>query len=191
MNLESLFDQPEHRRFWLLSKALESAPLDEAIELARAADQFIGGAPSRFRRPVSQPEINLDREHRDLSADTVATDADAETEVETTSPEVSAPPADLGPIDGHNWSDGEARGASDPGLSALASTDDVVRYLRQRDDVVVAAGEGIFLLNGRFRLTADELLARANRMRGRDGKPPFQIAPSWLARSTADVAVAA
>ena len=51
--------------------------------------------------------------------------------------------------------------------------DDVVRYLRQQDDVVVPQAPGEFLLNGRFRMNATELVGRANRMRSRQGKPPF------------------
>jgi hypothetical protein len=53
--------------------------------------------------------------------------------------------------------------------------DDVVRYLRQQDDVVVPQAPGEFLLNGRFRMNATELVGRANRMRSRQGKPPFPL----------------
>jgi hypothetical protein len=53
------------------------------------------------------------------------------------------------------------------------SVDDVVRYLRQQDDVVVAQGDGEFLVNARFRLSLTELVGRANRMRARQGKPEF------------------
>jgi len=52
--------------------------------------------------------------------------------------------------------------------------DEVVRYLRQQDDVVVPQGPGEFLLNGRFRMETTELVSRANRMRSRQGKPAFQ-----------------
>jgi len=53
--------------------------------------------------------------------------------------------------------------------------DEVVRYLRQQHDVVVADGLGMFLVNGRFRLDVDQLQHRANRMRQRQRKPEFQI----------------
>jgi hypothetical protein len=53
----------------------------------------------------------------------------------------------------------------------------VVRYLRQRDDTVVPNGEDLFLVNGRFRVSSDELISRANRMRARDGKSTFQLSP--------------
>jgi hypothetical protein len=56
-----------------------------------------------------------------------------------------------------------------------ASADEVVRYLRQQDDVVVPQQNGEFLLNGRLRLPLVELVARANRIRSRQGKPGFQV----------------
>ena len=38
-----LLGNAERRRCWLLLKALECSPLDRAIDLARAADEFIAG----------------------------------------------------------------------------------------------------------------------------------------------------
>jgi hypothetical protein len=61
-------------------------------------------------------------------------------------------------------------------LCEEATADDIVRYLRQQDDIVVPQGEGAFLVNGRFRLELSELVARANKMRGRQGKPEFRLA---------------
>jgi hypothetical protein len=66
-----------------------------------------------------------------------------------------------------------ARTITDP--RRLVLIQDVVRYLRQRDDIVVPKGEDLFLVNGRFRLSSDELISRANRMRERDGKSTFQL----------------
>lgn len=54
--------------------------------------------------------------------------------------------------------------------------DDIVRYLRQQDDVVVPQENGGYLVNGRFRMTASELITRANRMRTRQRKPAFEVA---------------
>ena len=51
--------------------------------------------------------------------------------------------------------------------------EDVVRYLRQRDDVVVQTADGAFLVNGRFRETLEELVERANRIRARLCLPRF------------------
>jgi hypothetical protein len=52
--------------------------------------------------------------------------------------------------------------------------DDVVRFLRQQDDIVVRNGDG-FLVNARLLLSAQELVARANAKRIALGKPPFSI----------------
>lgn len=43
MEFEKLLAYPAYRRGWLLLKALECAPLDQAIDLARAADLFVIG----------------------------------------------------------------------------------------------------------------------------------------------------
>jgi hypothetical protein len=56
-----------------------------------------------------------------------------------------------------------------------ASIDEIVRYLRQQDDVVVSQEDGWYLVNGRFRMSVAELAARANRIRSRQQKPAFQI----------------
>jgi hypothetical protein len=60
-------------------------------------------------------------------------------------------------------------------LADAVSVDDIVRYLRQQDDVVVREGTGEFLVNARFRLPLTELVSRANRMRVRQGKPEFDL----------------
>lgn len=55
MFIQSLVES-ERRRCWLLYKALECVPLDKAIELARAADEFIGGTCCQSRATASRPE---------------------------------------------------------------------------------------------------------------------------------------
>ena len=40
---ENLLDQPLRRRWWLLLRALESQPLDEALKEAQAAEDFLTG----------------------------------------------------------------------------------------------------------------------------------------------------
>ena len=70
------------------------------------------------------------------------------------------------------------------------ASDEVVRYLRQQDDVVVPQGPGEFLVNGRFRMDTTDLVSRANKMRSRQGKPAFQLngqapAPPDTVRSSA------
>jgi hypothetical protein len=54
-----------------------------------------------------------------------------------------------------------------------ARVEDIVRYLRQQDDVVVSQEDGSYLVNGRFRMSLAELTKRANRMRSRHRKPAF------------------
>ena len=55
------------------------------------------------------------------------------------------------------------------------NADEVIRYLRQRDDVGVPQGDG-FLVNWRFQLSLSALIERANKMRDRQGKAPFKSA---------------
>jgi hypothetical protein len=43
INLCEVVDNPARRRFWLLIKALESAPLGEAVGLAKSAEAFVTG----------------------------------------------------------------------------------------------------------------------------------------------------
>jgi len=66
--------------------------------------------------------------------------------------------------------------------TATASIDEIVRYLRQQDDVVVSQEDGWYLVNGRFRMSIAELAARANRIRSRQQKPAFQIPTASLPR---------
>jgi hypothetical protein len=56
-----------------------------------------------------------------------------------------------------------------------SSSEEIIRYLRQQDDVVVPERNDTFLVNGRFHLRLDELAARANRMRRRQNKPLFRV----------------
>jgi hypothetical protein len=60
----------------------------------------------------------------------------------------------------------------------LASADDIVRYLRQHDDVVFRGREGIHLVNGRFRETLEQLVQRANRIRARRKLASFVLTPN-------------
>jgi hypothetical protein len=53
--------------------------------------------------------------------------------------------------------------------------EEIIRYLRQQDDVVVPQEDGSYLVNARFRMSPSELTNRANRMRTRQRKPVFQL----------------
>jgi hypothetical protein len=68
-------------------------------------------------------------------------------------------------------------------LSHSASMEEIVRYLRQQDDVVVPQENGQFLVNGRFHMALGDLAARANRMRIRQRKPAFELIGDKPARA--------
>jgi hypothetical protein len=69
----------------------------------------------------------------------------------------------------------EAELPRDKPQAVFGSVEEVVRYLRQQDDVVVPDGNGRFLVNGRFNLSLSELVDKANRMRSRQRKPFFKM----------------
>lgn len=69
----------------------------------------------------------------------------------------------------------EPADADQPG-TVHAFAEEVVRYLRQQDDVIVPQNDGQYMVNGRFRLGLAELVSRANRMRHRQGEPAFSLA---------------
>jgi hypothetical protein len=211
MNLETLLEQPAHRRGWLLIKALECAPLDQAMDLARAADRFIvdgvdadlGSRDPAATATLSTPTTNSDRvdapkadppvcaveipiEHAKPSrlplvprqreellgrAATGANNAELAVEFGLTPRQVQGLRMGASRVSGRRRA--EAPNAAAPMVSA--TQEEVVRYLRQQDDVVVSDGDGGFLVNGRFRLGLAELVAKANRARARQNKALFQI----------------
>jgi hypothetical protein len=67
-------------------------------------------------------------------------------------------------------------------LPVEQTMDDVVRFLRQRGDVVFQA-DGNYAVNGRMTLTAEQLVERANRQCAASGRPAFHI-PDLVAAST-------
>jgi hypothetical protein len=210
IELATVFTEPVLRRCWLLSKALENAPLDEALRLARAADEFLGGQhadaqpllneqalqewlgnsvtiPNQASEFVARPTIaNSSGNRAEHGSDPLSTtghsvgapespknvDASESDPYGNASIEISVEEVEDEP------DDNEPQVAMTSGLAVLAGMDDVVRYLRQQDDVVVSAGTGAYLVNGRFQLKSDELLARANKIRQRQGKPQFERIPS-------------
>jgi hypothetical protein len=207
ISLPELTENSEYRRIWLLCKALETEPLGRAIEIARAADEFVTGTGIEESAVQTNPAIDaavLSRCEHEQSPGT-AMDA-AEVNEPSESPariRLSAEQrerlierlaagaknaelaAELGlsskQVQGFRM--GSAREIANrrehlegqkPG-DAATSTDEVIRYLRQQDDVVVPQGEGEYLINGRFQLSISALVDRANRMRSRQGKPHFKL----------------
>lgn len=49
----SWFADPARRRMWLLNKALEKAPLGEALTLARRAEAFLAGRVERRQEDIA------------------------------------------------------------------------------------------------------------------------------------------
>jgi hypothetical protein len=197
MELETLLNDPVRRRCWLLSKALEIGSLQDAVRLAREADAFVllgrddkiagpaigrgerlqtaepdRNGSSRFagppgetadRPPATRAEHNGEENHAGLNGKSME---NVETIIFPGNDDRAGAPA----------GDEAILPNGDADLAVLAGIEDIVRYLRQRDDVVVPEN-GFFLVNGRFRLSPEELLGRANKMRARQGKPLFQRMP--------------
>jgi hypothetical protein len=190
MDLTDIFSEPVLRRCWLLSKALENTSFGEALELAQIADEFL-----RANRPVTSAPIPTKPLVRSSNGPQCAspltsvpslpvgprgdhlrpTDIDHD-EAATVVVELRGSLGGSSDYPSDNLRDNReiaSQVAVEDSLLVLARQDDIVRYLRQRDDVVVSTGANSFLINGRFRLNFDELLARANKMRQRQGKPLF------------------
>ena len=173
MKEDALNEEILHR-CWLLVKALESAPLDKALETARAADEFLRGGAQVVAAPVLPTFPVMEAPAADPSPVLDEPEAALVHKAEPARAEAEASVAD------------EVRArkpAIDPRRSALI--EDVVRYLRRRDDTVVPKGADLFLVNGRFPMSSDELISRANRMRERDGKPTFQLSSLLAAEQAA------
>lgn len=208
--LPRIIDHPSMRRLWLLWKGLECAPLDRAMEYARAADAFITTGTAELSRadasaaaenaadgnkiapalpprsrPISHEEapkrtgLALSPEKREQLLDQLAagaTNSEVAREFGSTSRQVQG--IRLGAArEIAKRRDRQAKKDADPDDAGEppASAEEIVRYLRQQDDVVVPQDDGQFLVNGRFRLGFSELISRANRMRHRQGKPEFTV----------------
>jgi len=153
---ERLYENGEARRAWLLSRALEDYPLLEALELAEAADCFLSGDPPGSRGTRGT-----------FSCLNAATAVGLPAILET--PEAVS--NGIG-IEDHGW-----RSADTMDLIVLASIDDITRYLGQHGDLITSKGN-VFVVNGQSEVTRDELLARANRLRARQGVPTYALLPN-------------
>ena len=188
------------RRSWLLYEALRAAPLDEAIELARKADAFIMGtaakgeqarravAPEAHERAIGdqahEPQrkeqsnqkgrLSLSADQRDRMLDRLAAsakNADIAEEFGLSPQQVQG--VRIGSAREIAARRQRSHNAPSPEITFITSVQEVIRYLRQQDDVVVPQEDGHYLVNRRFRMGPDELVDRANRMRSRQGKPEF------------------
>jgi len=195
---------PATRRLWLLTEALRCVPLIKAVKLAREAEGFITAAPtietsevsgdpaeatncavttrtaydrggniSSMKKPIG---LALSSDRREQLLDRLAQGA-SNAEV--------AQVFSLSTRQVQGMRMGAARDITNRRQRIRSSRDDagiacspeeVIRYLRQQDDVVVRQDDGPFLVNGRFRLGLADLVSRANRMRARQGKREFHLA---------------
>lgn len=209
-----LFDSPANRRLWLLHKALECLPLDRAIALAREVETFLtdgapvspkcDAAPSRSDfaalpkdqpgekpRLAAQTRLALTAEQRERLMGRLAqgaTNAELASEFGLSLRQVQGIRMNTARKNskiGREVGNPNSATQIDVQSALPTSVDDVIRYLRQRDDIVVPRGDGEFLVNGRFQLSTAELVTRANKMRSRQGKPEFALADGGLAQMQA------
>ncbi len=195
MELEILLNDPIRRRCWLLSKALEIGSLQDAMRLAQEADAFVlqgrgdkfaGSAPDKRdgpptadpKRTGASPFAFTSGEILTHRAEPSGGQAHSALHGKFAEDANGTTVTYFGNDDGAeaHANDGPVAPSGDTDLAVLAGSEDIVRYLRQRDDVVVPEN-GFFLVNGRFRLSPGELLARANKMRARQGMPLFERMP--------------
>jgi hypothetical protein len=151
---DELMLDPMGRCRWLLTKALEIAPLGEALALAQAAEDFISGTAARTG-DCSPFEM------------TQASAFAAEPKTLVTQPKsFSGLPvgSNQPPSKGDRPLMMTTEALAD--LRSLASIDNVILYLRQ--------GGEFFAEDG----SADELLGRANVKRAEQGLPPFALLPT-------------
>lgn len=194
---EEICREPWLRRCWLLLEALNTLPLHQAIGVAARAEMFLLGGPAAA---ALQPEEGGALE---TGAAASAMLAAGDALPEPAAPEGEEGPQETA-LAAERRTQMLARitdGASDAELVAefglsprqaqdfrtqmvqlrsavvSATEEDVVRYLRQQGDIVIGAGEGQFLVNARFKLSFEELLDRANRMRYRQNKELFVAKP--------------
>jgi hypothetical protein len=206
----------------MLYKAATFLPLEEALELARAAEMFVSGSRSENRAALSVAIQPHDAMQPDLQSHIVAQSAARASAGSEAAAHSSIPRPNrhflsedqrdrlltrlaegaknaelalefgLSPKQVQGFRIGSAREITrrrtrtgnafeaEQEASPTAMIDDIVRYLRQQDDVVVPQEDGGYLVNGRFRMTASELVTRANRMRTRQRKPAFEVANGAL-----------
>jgi len=207
---------PVKRRFWLLRQALKSgSSMMEALQIAERVEAFlvvgiascaandtqnkVGAAsletahakPSALSRAAQSSILEPDKK-AEISARLLACDSNAQLAAEfgLTPRQVQGFRMQVGRRAKSKLAaiNPRQRAAASAPVPLTPVMDEVMRYLRQQGDVVVADGPGMFLVNGRFRLDFDQLQHRANRMRQRQRKPEFQIGERPMAQGVADSA---
>jgi len=217
VEVTGLLENPPARRLLLLLKAVQDAPFDRAIELARIAEVFVTGSQELLDVSVPLPNtasheveensedicnslsnsvlakepVSADRSSVALSIDQRerllmrfaggARNAELATEFGLSPKQVQGIRMGCAReiAKRRDQLSKTVAEAEQNDVVAPVSVDDIVRYLRQQDDVVVPQENGDFLVNGRFHMPFADLVGRANRMRERQGKPKFDL-PSGM-----------
>src|SRR3954451_3153780 len=193
ITLADLVKNSAYRRTWLLYKALKTVPLNDAVSLARAADEFVTGAPiiqsgvncsiepapdlpngeepaletamevvetptapSKARGDLMQLSIS-ERERLIERLASGATNTELASEFGVSRRQVQGLRLGLA-RKGTKWRTSLEEKQQPTEETHPASADEVVRYLRQQDDIVVQHGEGRYLVNDRFQLSLPDLI---------------------------------
>lgn len=222
ITLVDLVKNSVYRRTWLLYKALKIVPLNEALSLARAADEFVLGTPiiqsvvdcsmqpitelQNGEKPALEPAIEMvatppapskapgdrmqlstsERERLIERLSSGATNTELAFEFGLSRKQVQGLRLGLA-RKGTKWRASAEEKQQAVEETCAASADEVVRYLRQQDDIVVQSGENGYLVNGRFQLSLPDLISRANKMRNRQGKPHFKFEDNYTVRSEGSI----
>lgn len=170
------------RRLWLLTKAASDKPLDEALRIAMEAEAFIIGedvAPSPEAQKAEAPaQLEAPKQRLNAPKGTILPEERNEIIARMAAGQKNAeivpnyPHLTMRQIQGIRMGASKRIKAASTSVANKVPVDNVVRFLRQQDDVVVREGDG-WLVNNRFRLSDTELLDRANRIRSRKQQPLF------------------
>ena len=222
ITLVDLVENSVCRRTWLLYKASKTASLNDALDLARAADEFVTGAsivqsgadcsmepaadlPTGGERTLetaidvvettttpSKAQVDLiqlstdDRERLIERLSSGATNPELASEFGLSRKQVQGLRLGLA-RKGTKWRANSEEKQQPAEETCAASPDEVVRYLREQNDMVVRNGEGGYLVNGRFQMSLPDLISRANKMRNRQGKPDFKFVNDYTVSSESSI----
>jgi hypothetical protein len=158
---DQLLRDPASRRRWLLTQALEIAPLGEALALAQAAEDFISGTAASIGDRTSTEARGIPNFGTGAGPETEATQFELLNALSVVSNQPTV-------TNGQPLTTTEAL----EGLNSLVSLDDLIRYLMEGGEVF-AEDE-----------SADALLTRANLKRMEQRLPSFALLPTPSTKAT-------
>lgn len=162
MDNQLLLD-PASRRRWLLTQALEIAPLGEALALAQAAEDFISGKAASTGDPISTEAKGTPNFGTGAGPETEATQLELLNALSVVSKQPQF--ASDQPL---------TKTEALEGLNSLVSLADLIRYLREGGETF-AEDE-----------SADALLTRANLKRMEQRLPSFALLPTPATKAARD-----